>query len=239
MEIAVSGPDGARLATVHPAGPRLTVGRLHGANDIVLEPDPELLVTRVAHCTLEAEGERWFVVDGGGVNGTWLRRNGKLEPVSGRTRLRDGDVVCVLGSTEGGTHRYFELAVDGGLDDSQATRAAGFRPAPREETCLEYDGAQARLTLVQHGERTEIPIRAQAHRLLGYMDARNRASGSAAAMCTHDELMEAIWADEPLHNRMELAKLVWELRKKLEPYGAEHLIENERGLGYRLRSCTR
>ena len=30
---------------------------------------------------------------------------------------------------------------------------------------------------------------------------------------------------------------MWELRKKLEPFGAEHLIENERRLGYRLRTC--
>jgi FHA domain-containing protein len=238
MEIAVSGPDGAALTTIQPTPPRVTVGRLPEVNDIVLEPDPELLVSRVAHCTLEADGPRWFVVDGGSVNGTFLRRNGVLEQVAGRTQLHDGDVVCILGSTANGQHRYFELAV-GTLDDSQATRAAGRRPGAPEETCLDYDAAEARLLLVQHGEHIEIPIRAQAHRLLGYMEARNRASGSAAALCTHDELMEAIWAGEPLHNRMELAKIVWELRKKLEPYGADHLIENERGLGYRLRTCTR
>ena len=37
---------------------------------------------------------------------------------------------------------------------------------------------------------------------------------------------------------VELAKLVWELRRKLEPFGAEHLIENERRLGYRMRTCS-
>jgi hypothetical protein len=46
--------------------------------------------------------------------------------------------------------------------------------------------------------------------------------------------MRAVWADEPMHTRVELARLVWELRKKLAPLGAEHLIESERGLGYRL-----
>src|SRR4051794_33186365 len=239
MELAVFRPDGVRLASVVPDGPRVTVGRLQGANDVVLEPDPELLVSRVSHCTIEAEGTRWFLVDGGSVNGTYVRRNGTLERVAGRTQLREHDVVCILGSTEGGTHRYFELAIGALEDDSQATRAAGFRPGPTEELCLDYDVREARLVLVRHGEHIEIPIRAQAHRLLGYMQARNAASGSAAALCTHDELMEAIWADEPLHNRMELAKIVWELRKKLEPYGADHLIENERGLGYRLRTCTR
>jgi DNA-binding response OmpR family regulator len=40
-----------------------------------------------------------------------------------------------------------------------------------------------------------------------------------------------------MHSREELAKIVWELRRQLEPFGAGHLIENERGLGYRLRTC--
>ena len=69
------------------------------------------------------------------------------------------------------------------------------------------------------------------------MSVRNDELGGAPALCTHDELMHAVWADEPTHTREELAKLVWELRKKLEPFDAGHLIENERGLGYRIRTC--
>jgi DNA-binding winged helix-turn-helix (wHTH) protein len=103
--------------------------------------------------------------------------------------------------------------------------------------CLSYDVDEARLVLVQNGERHEIPIRAQAHRLVRYMVERNEASGGAAALCTHEELMHAVWADEPMHTREELAKLVWEVRKKLEPFGATQLIENERRRGYRLQSC--
>ncbi len=103
--------------------------------------------------------------------------------------------------------------------------------------CLSYDVDQARLVLVQNGERHEISIRAQAHRLVRYMVERNQASGGAA-LCTHDELMQAVWADEPMHTREELAKLVWEIRKKLEPFGAAELIENERRRGYRLQTCA-
>lgn len=103
--------------------------------------------------------------------------------------------------------------------------------------CLTYDPGEARLMLVRDSERHEIQIRAQAHRLVRYMAERNAALGEAAALCTHDELMHAVWADEPMHSREELAKLVWEVRKKLEPFAADDLIENERGLGYRLRTC--
>jgi DNA-binding winged helix-turn-helix (wHTH) protein len=102
--------------------------------------------------------------------------------------------------------------------------------------CLSYDIDQARLVLVRNGERHEISIRAQAHRLVRYMVERNEASGGPV-LCTHEELMQAVWADEPMHSREELAKLVWEVRKKLEPFGAAPLIENERRRGYRLQTC--
>ena len=72
--------------------------------------------------------------------------------------------------------------------------------------CLRYDVDQARLVLVAGGERHEISIRAQAHRLVRYMAERNEAGG-APALCSHEELMQAVWADEPMHSREELAKL--------------------------------
>jgi len=236
VEVVVSGPDGAPLESLTLSGSRVTVGRLPEANDIALQPDPERLVTRAAHCTLERDGARWLVVDGGSVNGTFVRRHGELQPVRGRRTLHDGDVICVLASVaETGERRYFELAFGGSEGDSQATRAVPGRETAVE--CLHYDSDGARLVLVRGDERHEIPIRAQAHRLVKYMAEQNAARGGVPALCTHDDLMHAVWADEPMHTRVELAKLVWELRKKLEPFGAAHLIENERRLGYRIVTC--
>jgi FHA domain/Transcriptional regulatory protein, C terminal len=232
-EVVVSGPGSARRK-VALTGDRATVGRLAGENDIVLEPDPERLVTRVAHCTFEREGNRWFVVDGGSVNGTFVGRGSNRHRVTERTPLHDGDVVSVLAAApDRGERRYFELEFHA-VRDSQATRAV---PLAGAGACLRYDAQAARLVLVRGGEEHELPIRAQAHRLVRYMDERNAAAGGPPVLCTHDELMQAVWADEPMHTREELAKLVWELRKKLEPFGAEHLIENERRLGYRMRTC--
>lgn len=235
-EVVVCGPDGSRLTSVVLSGGRVTVGRLPDVNDVALQPDPELLVSRAAHCTFERDGDRWFVVDGGSVNGTFLRRGVVLERVKDRAALHEGDVICVLASVaETGDRRFFELAFYAG-SDSQATRAAPLEPSAKVRACLSYDVNEARLVLVRSSERHEIRIRAQAHRLVRYMAERNAAAGSPA-LCTHDELMHAVWADEPMHTRVELARLVWELRKKLEPFGAEHLIENERRRGYRLRTC--
>ena len=70
-EIVVSDPTGAELGTIPLTGERVTVGRLPEVNDIALQPDPERLVTREAHCTLEREGAHWFLVDGGSLNGTY------------------------------------------------------------------------------------------------------------------------------------------------------------------------
>jgi DNA-binding winged helix-turn-helix (wHTH) protein len=238
-EIVVSSPDGEVLRKVALAGDRVTVGRLPEANDIALQPDPELLVTRVAQCTFEREGSHWVVVDGGGVNGTFLRRGGTTQQLTERTALRGGDVISVLGSVSAdGERHYFELAFHE-TGDSQATRAAlvDAEPSPEAGECLTYDPSEARLFVVRAADRHELKIRAQAHQLVRYMAERN-AAGGGSVLCTHDELMHAVWGDEPMHTRMELAKLVWELRKKLEPFGAEHLIESERRLGYRLRSCA-
>ena len=227
--VVVSGPGAAEPATVDLSGDRVTVGRLPELNDIALEPDLEHLVTRAEHCVFERTGEVWSVADGGGVNGTFVRRGGELKPVAGRMPLRSGDVVCVLASIpHQASPLYFELAFET-TADSQATRAALAEVAAAD--CLSYDADEARLVLVHAGERHELHIRAQAHKLVRYMADR------APALCTHEELMHAVWGDEPMHSREELAKLVWELRKELEPYGAGDLIENERRLGYRLRAC--
>jgi hypothetical protein len=227
-EVVVSGPNGDEAHTVALAGTRATVGRLPELNDIGLQPDPQRIVSRAGHCAFERDGPAWFVVDGGSVNGTFLRRGSDVQRVRGRTPLREGDVVCVLAAVDdAGGRRFFELAFHSDAD-SEATRAA---PGPVDANArLTYDPEQARLVLTRGGERHDIPIRAQAHRLV------RRLAERAPALCTHDDLMRAVWADEPMHSREELAKLVWELRKKLEPFGAEHLIENERRLGYRLRT---
>ena len=236
-DVVVSNPSGKTLAVVPLEKDRVSVGRLPDANDVALEPDPERLVTRIEHCAFEHEGERWFVVDGGSVNGTFVRRGESLERVTGRAPLQDGDVVCVLASvSDEGARRFFELAFHGS-GDSQATRAVQFAPAAASAECLRYDESRAELVLVSGAERHEIEVRAQAHRLAGYMAERNAAIGGDPALCTHDELMQAVWGDEPMHTHAELAKLVWEIRKKLEPFGAEHLLENERRRGYRLHTC--
>jgi pSer/pThr/pTyr-binding forkhead associated (FHA) protein len=70
------------------AGERLSIGR-RPANDIALVWDSE--VSRV-HAGLERAGDDWTVVDDGlSHNGTFVAG----ERITGRRRLRDGDVIAV------------------------------------------------------------------------------------------------------------------------------------------------
>ncbi len=228
-EITVRAPDGSRYATQQLSAPRLTVGRLPELNDLALEPDGDQLVTRKEHLAFEKRGTAWVVIDPGSVNGTYLRRGGNLTRVTGSAELRDGDVVCLLGEvTNPAAPKYWEIE----FGDGGRTRPVAL---PDPSTHLSYDASTARLVLVKAGETHEIAIRRQTHNLVRFMAAKNAAAGSHV-LCSHEELMAAVWGDEPLHSREELTRLFWELRNRLQPFEADHLVESVRGLGYRLRT---
>src|SRR5688572_3967575 len=102
---------GQRIVQLDPADTRLSIGRAPG-NDIDLHWDTE--VSRL-HAELEVTAREWTVADEGlSRNGTFL--NGTR--ISGRQRLRDGDVVRVGRTTI--AFRRPEAA-----DESRPTQIAG------------------------------------------------------------------------------------------------------------------
>jgi DNA-binding response OmpR family regulator len=227
--LKILGPDGQE-STVELTKERVTIGRFRDFNDVSLEPDPQQLVTRKAHCAVERDAEGWWVVDNGSVNRTFLRRGQTVEIVIGRAQLTDGDVIRVLGRlAEGNEPAYWELTFLDPLKTQRAFQVSSVRH-------LEYDWIQARLFRVDGPDREEIQgLRPQEHKLIRYLDQRNRANDNTPVMCTFDELISAIWGDEPYHTEGELTHLVWELRQKLEPDPKEPcFLQTVRGLGYRL-----
>jgi DNA-binding winged helix-turn-helix (wHTH) protein len=98
-----------------------------------------------------------------------------------------------------------------------------------------YDAAEDRLCSESNGDRTTVSLSPQQHRLVAYMAARNREARGKSVLCTREELIQAVWADEPDHLPQDLAYLVHQLRARLGPgVAATPLILNERGRGYRL-----
>ena len=227
--LEVTGPDGQQFQ-VELTKDRLTIGRFAQFNDVALEPDPQQRVTRKVHCAVERNIDGWWVLDNGSVNRTFVRRGEVVEEVRGRAILTEGDSIRILGKlTEHGKPLYWELT----LHDPLRTRPVV--PTPTD-AYLEYDWVQARLFRVNGLNRQEIrDLRPQEHKLIRYMDQRNRANGGVAVLCSYEELLVAIWGDEPGHTEPEVNHLVWELRKKLGPGSREpQFLEMVRGLGYRL-----
>lgn len=225
----VSGPSGQHFR-VDLTKDRITIGRLELFNDVALEPDPQHLITRKIHCSLERDASGWWVVDNGSLNRTFRRRESEIEVVQGRARLEDWNSVLILGKlTESGEPSYWELT----FRDPMGTRPSMQLPVL---AYLEYDWIQAKLFRVSGPKRQEIQdLRPQEHKLIRYMDQRNRANGNVPVMCTSEELLAAVWGEEALHTDTDLAHLVWELRQKLEPNPKEpRFLETVRGLGYRL-----
>jgi hypothetical protein len=231
--LEVRGPGGEHF--VHRlTGEQVSIGRLAQLNTIALEPDPQRLVGRQAHCRVERDGAAWWVVDSGSVNGTLVQQGGTTYAVERRRRLNDGDTIRILGRLSGdGVPAYWDLTFRDPLKTQQA--GAIVRPI-----CLEYDYPQARLYRVEAGDRTELyGLRPLEQRLVRYMAQRNAASGDAPVLCTHEELISAVWGDEePPHTPDDLSSLIWSLRRKLEPNPSEpRLVQTVRGLGYRLQTC--
>jgi hypothetical protein len=227
--LEVYDPEGKSF-TVDLVKDRISIGRFRDFNDVSLEPDPQQLITRKTHCILERDADCWWVTDNGSVNRTFVRRERGIEVVNGRAPLQDGDAVRILGLlTEDGQPLYWELI----FRDPMKTNRVGPGTA-----YLEYDWIQARLFRIEGTHRTEISnLRPQEHKLIRYMDQRNRANGNVPVMCSYDELITAIWGDEINHIESEVNHLVYELRQKIEsdPNDARFL-QLVRGLGYRLET---
>lgn len=234
--LEVLGPEGQQFS-VELSGERVTIGRLSQYNDVALEPDPQQLVTRVVHCAVERVGGNWWVVDNGSVNKTFLKTGQIIKVVDGRAPLSDGSTIQILGHLrESQEPLYWQIT----FHDPMRTFQAEILPTT---AYLEYDWVQAKLFRVDGVKREEIKsLRPQEHKLIRYMDQRNRANSNMPVMCTYEEMITAIWGDESFgHNENEINRLVWELRQKIEPDQREpKFLETVRGLGYRLvtRSST-
>lgn len=230
--LEVQGPDG-QISKVELTKDHVTVGRFHDFNDVGLEPDPQQLVTRKAHCTIDRDAEGWCVTDNGSVNRTFLRRGQNMEVIAGRIQISDGDIIRILGRlSKDGKPVYWDLT----FRDPLKTQPANPKMVPRETPYLEYDWIQAKLFRINGVNRREISsLRPQEHKLIRYMDQRNRANGNVPVMCEYEELINAIWEEDATRTNTDVNHLIWELRQKLEFDPKEpEFIQTERGLGYRL-----
>ena len=237
--LEIHGPDDHE-SKVDLTKNRTTIGRLGDFNDVGLEPDPQHLITRKAHCTIEQNIEGWWVIDNGSVNRTFVQREHVMEVVEGRMQITDGDIIRLLGRLfEDADPVYWELI----FRDPMKTQFANITPKarqigelPRDNVFLVYDWIQAKLFCVESATRKEISgLSPQEHKLVRYMDKRNQDNGYVAVMCEYEEIIAAIWGTAAGPGKMDVNRLVWQLRKKIEPNPEEpQFLQTEPKMGYRL-----
>lgn len=234
----VQEPDGKKytlqlqsIFEQRPEPARLTIGRSDD-NDIVL-PDPHKKVSR-RHCTIEREGDRWWLIDEGSANGTFLRQQGgggsEVDVRAVDTiLLQDRDVILILGKlTPSEQPVFWQLTF---RDPNVTERVAAFQP-PAE---IEYILSQQQLFQVTRQRRVEIKLSPQERNLIHYMAQRQQENDNQPPVCGYEELINAIWQEPFGHTPNEVNRLVWSIREKIErDSGEPRFLKTVRGQGYLL-----
>lgn len=209
---------------------RIIIGRLADFNDIALQPDPQKLVTRNMHCSIELRKGIFWLIDNASKNGTFLKRGDVMKRVHGEEKLENRDLILILAEVNSDeTTKYWEI----NFVDPHATEDA---MVSKPEQHIEYDWIQAKLFLMNGLSRKEIKgLSPQEHSLIRYLDQRNKNNGNIPVMCTYDELIIAIWDEySEIHSKNDVNRLVWGLRKKIETNSQNpKFLHNIRGMGYR------
>jgi pSer/pThr/pTyr-binding forkhead associated (FHA) protein len=206
---------------------KILIGRLPDINDISLQPDPQNLITRHMHCSVEIRNSIGWLIDNASKNGTFIKRNNIIQKLNGEIKLYDNDCIMILGSlNEQEPAKYWELI----YKDPLATENI-----EKGKTILSYDWIQAKLFMNRDGKIDEVcsltPIE---HKLLRFMDQKNKLNNNAPVMCTYDELISAIWDDLYSHTANDVNHIIAALRKKIElDFKNPQFLTNVRGLGYR------
>jgi DNA-binding winged helix-turn-helix (wHTH) protein len=215
----------------NPEQTSITIGRGHD-NDIILL-DPYKKVSR-QHCSIERDGDRWWLSDQGSANGTFLRQEGcsgsEVDVRSvGTILLHDGDVILILGKlTAAQEPKFWQLTFH---DPNLTDQVEGFQPPAK----LEYDFNGQKLLQVNRQLRSEIKLSPQEHNLIHYMAQCNRENDNQPAVCGHQDLIKAIWEEPFNHTPNEVTHLVWSLREKIErDSGEPQFLKTVWGQGYLL-----
>lgn len=216
----------------NPEQTRLTIGRSDD-NDIVLA-DLHKKVSR-RHCILERESDRyrWWLIDEGSANGTFVRQGGSGSEIDIRAvetmLLQDGDVILILGKLTASDQPVFWQLTFHDLNVTE--RVEKFQP-PAE---LEYDFSEQKLFQVTRQRRQEMKLSPQEHNLICYMAQRNRDNDNQSSVCGYEELINAIWQEPFGHTPNEVNRLVWSVREKIErDSGEPRFLRTVRGQGYLL-----
>jgi len=225
--LAVLSPEGDEVHTVQLDAELLTIGR-ERHNDIVLEPDPEQLVSR-EHCVIERVGQRWCVRDLDSRNHVYIERAGQRARVD-RAELLHGDAVCVKADADTAeASRNWRLVFSDPGQTQFAQAVSWLQYYPESGTVWVLGGLQL-------PRRVDAPPKAR--RMLLFMLNRYREleEPSDGVVVSLAELKTVLWpedADSQKRAASAVANIAWELRPALGDED-QRLLQTVRDEGYRL-----
>ena len=207
----------------------ITLGR-QSNNHIVLA-DPEKKISR-QHCAFTYKNNRWWIVDRGSANGTFLQREIDRSEIDVRSEdaiaLRSGDCILILGKLNiDGEPIFWRLEF---IDPGETFQV----PAMQAVHSLEYSLSSQTLFRNIARRRDPISISEQERSLIDYMSRKNYYNHDRPSACEYDELIEAVW-DNDSFNRDSKAinNLVWRIRDKIKlDSGEPQFLKTVKGRGY-------
>ena len=207
------------------------IGRQNN-NDIVLS-DPQKKISR-HHCSIQYKSNRWWIVDEGSSNGTFLQREIDQPEIDVRSEdkipLRSGDYILILGELSPAQQPIFWRLefVDPG-ETSQVSQMQTVHS-------IEYSLSQQVLYRNIARRRDSISLSGQERALVDYMSRKNYQNDNRVTLCEYDELILAVWNDDYFgRDKRNINHLVWRIRDKIElDSGEAEFLKTVTGRGYSL-----
>ena len=236
--LKVTKPDGTKYAIafdkiIDPAEkePIISIGR-QGNNHIVLS-DPEKKISR-HHCSIQYKNNRWWIVDEGSSNGTFLQREIDQPEIDVRSEdkiaLRSGDYILILGElTPSGQPIFWRLEF---IDPGETNQVSSMQTVHS----IEYSLRQKTLYRNIARRRDALSLAEQERSLIDYMSRKNQANNNQTVLCEYDELIKAVWKNDTFNRqRTNINHLVWRIRDKIElDSGEPQFLKTVKGRGYSL-----
>ncbi|MDJ0596688.1 MAG: FHA domain-containing protein [Pleurocapsa sp. MO_226.B13] len=237
--LEVTKPNGDRykialdkiIAAQNPEEIYIAIGRQ--ANNHIALSDPQKKISR-HHCSLQYKNNRWWIVDKGSANGTFLQREIERPEIDVRSEdkiaLRSGDYILILGElTPTGQPIFWRLEF---IDPGETCQVSSMQTVQNIEYSLKQQ------TLFRHiaRRRDVVSLGEQEHCLINYMSLKNHNNSNKATICEYDELIEAVWKDDNFgRDKRNINHLVWRIRDKIElDSGEPQFLKTVKGRGYRL-----
>lgn len=210
-----------------------SIGRLPD-NDISLTEDPDSLITRIKHCTLERVAGQWTLTDNS-TNGTRVQWDGEIQDITHQTvALTSGILILIHG---------WEITFNDPDGTNKVRKAASTAEITPQSTPgvtpFIYKVSQATLYLQSGQQRTPISPRPKVNLMLRYMAQQNLDKGESM-VCGYGDLIACIWEGSEIHNHtaQDINSLARDIRKLFEQHGSKTDATNGlitvRGFGYRL-----